>query len=200
MTATLLLVRHGQTDWNIEGRYQGQDGPGLNPSGREEVQRTLGILAAYPIQAIYSSDLLRSMETARLIGDALNLPVHSDSRLREIHQGVWQQMLYRDIERQHQERLQEFRRAPLTHSPPGGETLEQVTRRVLAALDDIAVQHPDQHAIVVTHKLPIAIVRCLLAGEMPTQVWSTLPSNAQIFPLSWPQPVCRQRFDTWLGL
>lgn len=199
MTATLLLIRHGETDWNVEGRYQGQAGPGLNARGREQAHELAGLLATQPVDMIYSSDLPRSMETALIIGESLNLPVRSDPRLRELHQGAWQEMLYLDIKQQYEDKLQAFRRAPLIYSPPGGETLEQVTRRVLEALDDIAAQHPDQQIVVVTHKLPMAIVRCLLAGEGPARVWDALPSNAQIVQVSWPQPVCWQHLKVWLS-
>jgi broad specificity phosphatase PhoE len=198
LTATLLLIRHGETDWNVEGRYQGQDGPGINETGRKQARDIAYALNSCAVSAMYSSDLIRTMETAYILGKSLDLPVRSDARLREIHQGKWQRMLYREIEQQFPEQLKQFRDSPLRCSPPEGETLECVTQRVLAALDDIAVQHPNQHVAVVTHKLPIAIVRCLLNGVAPTHVWRALPANAQMIPVIWPQEVCWQHFDLWL--
>ena len=186
MGTDLLLVRHGQTDWNVEGRYQGQDGPGLNAAGRAQAEAVARELAAARPEALFSSDLPRALETAQIIGRIVGLPVQLEPRLREIHQGIWQGMLYSDIQRQYGEALRRFREDPLHSPPPGGETLARLKARIIAALDDIAARRPDSRVVVVTHKLPIALLRCMEADCPFDRVWQMIPDNAQVITLRWP--------------
>ena len=199
MGAELVLVRHGWTDWNDEGRYQGQDGPGLNNQGQAQVQAVARQLAGRPAQALYSSDLARALETAQAIAEAASLPLHTDPRLREIHQGVWQGMLFDDIQARYSADLQRFRADPVHHSPPGGETLAQLARRFTAALDDYAVRHAGSRVIVVTHKLPIALVRCMATNRPPAEVWDAIPDNAQTISLVWPLRQGVPEVEVWLA-
>ncbi len=183
----LVLVRHGRTAWNDEGRYQGQDGPGLNAQGRAQAAATARALAqGPPAAALYSSDLPRALETAHIIGGVLGLPVQADPRLRELHQGAWQGMLYPDIQARYGQELQRFRADPWRYGPPGGETLAHLLERLAAALDDIATRHPHARVIVVTHKLPIAALRCLEAGRPLSAVWDAIPQNAEAVVFPWP--------------
>jgi probable phosphoglycerate mutase len=84
---TLILVRHGETDWNIAGRYQGQADPPLNAKGRAQAESVAAQLIGTHIDAIYSSDLQRARETAETIGTKLKRPVQIGKELREINQG-----------------------------------------------------------------------------------------------------------------
>jgi broad specificity phosphatase PhoE len=199
MSAELILVRHGRTDWNDEGRYQGQDGPGLNAEGRAQARATARKMAGREAVAVYTSDLERARETARIITEALNLPLRADPRLREIHQGVWQGMLFDHIQAEYAEALSRFNKNPVNNSPPGGETLAQLARRFTTALDDFAQSHPEGQVIVVTHKLPIAIVRCMAAGRPPTDVWDAFPDNAQALTFRWPLEVGVSDPECWLA-
>nr|WP_290665539.1 histidine phosphatase family protein [Ardenticatena sp.] len=175
---TIYMVRHGETDWNAEGRYQGQEDPPLNRRGREQARATAEKLAQEGITAIYSSDLKRAAETAHALAEHCNLPVHLDPRLREINQGVWQGVLVDDIRAQWPERFHRWQTAPWETSPPGGETLHDVETRILAALADIASRHPNERVAVFTHKLPIALMRIRLKGAPRDALWSLLPKNA----------------------
>ncbi len=200
MSTELILVRHGQTDWNVEGRYQGQAGPGLNERGRRQALEAARKLAGTPVEAVYTSDLPRAFETARIIADVLGAPVYPDERLRELHQGVWQGMLFSDIQTRYAETLRNFREDPVHHSPPGGETVAQLARRITNALDDIASRHPGKRVVVVTHKLPIAIIRSMVAGNPPHEVWNAIPENAQAIIVSWPlQTASARQPDAWLA-
>lgn len=199
MGTELILIRHGRTDWNDQGRYQGHDGPGLNAFGRRQAEEIAQKLSPSPIQALYSSDLPRAFETAEIIGDALNLTVSMDPRLREIHQGKWQGMLIDDIKTQYYETLERYYFDPAHNSPPGGEMMADLARRFVAALDDIAAKHQDQQVVIVTHNLPMAIVSCMEAGKPPKEVWGAIPENAQILHFWWPLDRDLADVETWLS-
>jgi broad specificity phosphatase PhoE len=200
MGCELVLVRHGRTDWNDLGRYQGQEGPGLNTLGQRQAGIAAKELSASSAQGLYASDLPRALETAQIIGEALNLLVRTDRRLREIHQGKWQGMLFEDIQEQYPQALQRFRSDPIHNSPPGGETVGELARRFVAALDDIAGKHRDQRILIVTHKLPMAIVKCMAAAKPPREVWENIPENAQVLPFWWPLERGVMDVEGWLSL
>jgi broad specificity phosphatase PhoE len=189
MFSDLILIRHARSTWNDEGRCQGTTvEPPLNPKGKLQAQIAAGEFYAAKIdaRAIYSSDQRRAVETAEAIGARLGLPVLTDVRLREMEQGAWQGMMYPDIKAQYGELYRRMYDTPWDMCPPGGETMEQVTRRVFAALDDIASRHINQRVLVVSHEIPIAIVRCAAYGPDLTRMWDFTPHNCQPSRVIWP--------------
>jgi broad specificity phosphatase PhoE len=96
------LIRHGQTDWNLSGRWQGQaeQAPGLNSTGRAQALAVSKLLPNMNFSAIYSSDLLRARQTAELLAIPQGLTVKLEPRLREMNLGAWEGMLSSDIEAQ----------------------------------------------------------------------------------------------------
>jgi broad specificity phosphatase PhoE len=182
---TLYLVRHGQTDWNVAGRYQGQLDPPLNHQGRQQAREMAVALADVGFDAIYSSDLARARQTAAALAALIGCPVQLDARLREIHQGQWQGRLIADIRQEWPDVLTRWERAPWQNSPPAGERLEQVQARLFAAIDEIVAHHPDETVAVFTHKLPIALLRIRHQGQPPERLWSLLPQNCawEVFQL-----------------
>lgn len=175
---TLYLVRHGQTPWNVEGRYQGQMDPPLTEEGHQQAATTAEQLAPLGFEAIYSSDLARASQTADALAAKLDMPVQFDERLREIHQGDWQGVVIDDIRKGWPDTLHGWESDPWQHHPPGGETLQQLRERVFTAIDDIAARHPGATVVIFTHKLPIALLRIRYQGHPPESIWSLLPKNA----------------------
>lgn len=157
---TLVLIRHGQTDWNVEGRWQGQADPPLNERGQQEAQRAAQELCKFEFAALYSSDLRRALETAQIIGKAIRSAAVPEPRLREIHLGAWQKMLSSDIQTQYPDEFQRWHSSPLSARPPGGEDILTLAARVLEAVNEIIARHPDQRVGVVAHELPIAVIVC----------------------------------------
>jgi probable phosphoglycerate mutase len=152
--ATLILVRHGETDWNRERRWQGHADTPLNETGREQARALARALNGEAIAAVYSSDLRRARETAEIVADGRGLPVLVDRRLREIDFGEWEGLRTVEIH----ERYPEFMAAwpPTDGRPfPGGETYGAMGARVVAALGEIARRHPDEDVVVVLHGGPI---------------------------------------------
>ncbi|MBI4926558.1 MAG: histidine phosphatase family protein [Anaerolineae bacterium] len=182
----LCLIRHGQTDWNVEGRYQGQSDVPLNETGRAQAACLAAQLQAERFSAVYTSDLQRAAETARILASPQGLPVHTDMRLREINQGEWEGQLVGVIQTRY-EALWKMRSAnPGSVRPPGGETVEEVSRRVCAALDELAERHPGGRVLVVSHGISIAVAICR-AHSMPiSQAYNHIPGNTVPIWLDWP--------------
>lgn len=176
---TFLLIRHGETDWNVEGRYTGQSDIPLNDRGRQQAQQLAAQLADSPPDVVYSSDLMRARETAEIMAAVWQLPVHTDARLREINQGVWEGMLFADIKAKFAQEFAARQANPLTVSAPEGETVGQVRERVLAAIDDIIRKHPGSQVALVAHGLALALVKAYVLNHPVTEVWDLIPPNAQ---------------------
>jgi broad specificity phosphatase PhoE len=146
--ATILLVRHGETDWNRERRWQGHADRPLNETGRAQARALAEELVSDPPEAIYSSDLSRARETAEIAGARLGLPVEVDPRLREVDVGEWSGLTMAEIETRYPEAIR--RRLDGGTGWEQGETYEQMAERVVAALHEIAARHAGR-ILVVTH-------------------------------------------------
>lgn len=175
---TLVLVRHGETDWNVEGRYQGQADPPLNERGRRQARGVGRELGRLGLDAIYSSDLSRAYDTALEVAKAAGLDVQVDTRLREIRQGEWQGLLVVEIECRYPETFRRWREDPTSATPPGGEDLFQLEERVLASARELVNSHPGQRMAIVSHKLPISIIKCHYQGIPLGEIWKLIPANA----------------------
>jgi broad specificity phosphatase PhoE len=149
----------------------------LNRYGHEQAIDLAHALAGINITAIYSSDLSRARETADALAQTLGLTVHIDVRLREIHQGEWEGLLFTNIQEKYAEELQKRRDNPMSVAPPGGETALQVTERVLSAMREINQKHPGGTVAIVSHGFAIA---CLLAHYQKRpmeEIWDLVPEN-----------------------
>jgi len=174
----LWLVRHGQTDWNREGRYQGQADPPLNAEGLMEAGHAAHALVGLPLAAVVSSDLQRAVQTAEVIARRMNLPVRVDSRLREVDLGEWEGIVFTDIQERYPEKIEARKREPLEFRPPGGESLREVARRVWQAADELAVKYPGKEVVVVSHGLALAALLARAHGEDLGAAYGRIPPNA----------------------
>jgi broad specificity phosphatase PhoE len=136
---TLLLARHGETDWNRELRIQGSSDIELNDLGRRQAQALAQELTDVDLDAIYASDLRRASATAAAVAATHGLEVTFDPRLRERSFGSWEGLTREDLE------------AMPDGSRHDGETDEEVRARMLAAVDDIAASHPGEQVLIVSH-------------------------------------------------
>jgi len=136
----LILVRHGVTDWNREGRWQGQLDPPLSESGRGEARRVAQRIVRDPglrPARIVASTLARALETARLIGQGVGVDVEGDPRLIEIGAGEWEGRTHAELEADDADRYLAWRASGGVGQPPGGEPIESATRRVVELLDEL---------------------------------------------------------------
>jgi alpha-ribazole phosphatase len=152
---TLFLARHGETDWNRDGRWQGQTDTPLNARGREQARALAERLGEEPISAVYASDLARAAETAEIVARRLGAPVSTDSRLRELHFGSWEGLTTMEIEERFPDEVARWRADDGSGAFAGGESYVEMGRRVVEALADIAAAHPSDAVLVILHGGPI---------------------------------------------
>ncbi len=151
---TILLARHGETDWNREGRFQGWADPPLNETGREQARALAEQLSDVPFEAVYSSDLRRAHETALIVAEPHGVPVVSDPALREIDVGSWSGLTRPEIE---------ARFPGAGHHD--GETRAEHLARVLAAVERIARAHPGERILIVSHGGSLRTLRRHAIGD-----------------------------------
>ncbi|HUG42608.1 MAG TPA: histidine phosphatase family protein [Acidobacteriota bacterium] len=167
----LILVRHGESAWNAEGRVQGQSDPPLSKFGRRQADAIAEELADRGIREIHSSDLRRAAQTANALAERTNLRVRLDRRLREIHQGLWEGRLRTEIKRKWPELVSEWEKDPWQCSPPEGETLQQVAARARSFLGDLLERSIDGSVAVITHKVPAALLTLQVSRADPSSIW-----------------------------
>lgn len=182
----LLLARHGQTDWNVQHRYQGHAQVALNETGHQQAAALGQRLAQEGIEAIYSSDLPRAWITAQAISKACNVPLQAEPRLREMDFGAWQGRAHAEIHARHTSSAPGSQE-PLSFAPPGGETLGQLAERVAAALEGARHAQQGKTILWVTHGGPLRTLLCLVLGlglehngQFRTQTASV--SELHVFP------------------
>ena len=150
--ARLLVIRHGETDWNAQRRVQGHTDIALNITGKRQASLLAQALADSPIQAVYSSDLLRAWETAQAIALPHDAPHHVFAALRERRFGNIEGQVFADFEEQHPEAAFHWRTRTPHWQPPGdGESLLALRERVERTVYDIAAHHPGQQVAIVSH-------------------------------------------------
>ena len=153
MPTRVLLIRHGETDWNALGRWQGNAPVPLNEAGLAQARALATYLAAQPwrIDVIYSSPLPRARQSAQAIADALGLPVRTDDRLREVDLGDWQGLNRAEVEAWDAERYAAYVPDWYNVAPPNGESRRALQARARAAFDDITARHPGATIAIVSH-------------------------------------------------
>jgi 2,3-bisphosphoglycerate-dependent phosphoglycerate mutase len=150
---TLVLVRHGETDWNRENRFQGHADIPLNEAGRAQARELVLKLGGENFQVVYSSPLLRAHETAAILAKSLGLDVERADDLMEVDVGSWSGLTHVEVEARFP---QGFRRwLEYGHGWDDGETYAELGTRVVSGLQRIAAAHPETTILAVTHGGPI---------------------------------------------
>lgn len=164
-----MLWRHGLTDWNVEGRFQGQSDIPLNDTGRAQAVRAARMLAALRPDLIVSSDLSRAAETADCLAELTGLAVSYDKSLRERAGGLWEGLTGQEMRYRWPARYEIW-------EPPDGDPAETVAERISDAIERAAAAIPaDGLAVLVSHGAAIRFGLARLLG-LPTQLWTVLGS------------------------
>jgi broad specificity phosphatase PhoE len=176
----ILLVRHGETEWNQVERFRGRTDIELNGKGQRQAEALAERLANWQIEAIYSSPLKRAVETARPIGGACGLAVESLPALTDVEYGAWTGQSPTQVEAEHGELYQAWLTTPHLICFPGGESLDDVRSRAMHALEDIRLQHADQTVVVVSHLVVIRVLVCAVLGLDNSAFWNIAQDTAAI--------------------
>ena len=147
----LILHRHGETVWNVEGRYQGQLDSPLTSAGLAQARGLAARLATEKFSALYSSDSGRARQTAEIIAAQTRHEIRTDAGLRERHLGSFQGRTRAEVKAGSLEDYRQLKSGGPDHAPPGGESNRALTARVTAALAVIAARHNGETIVVVTH-------------------------------------------------
>lgn len=159
MATDIYLIRHGQTDWNRDRICMGQSDIPLNAMGQAQARLAAERLCDHPISHIYSSDLRRTVETARPLAEALGLKTETDAAFRELDYGDWQGIPQDELPQRYPDAFRkDLRLDPLNFHPDGGERVKELYDRVTAAFERIVLDYPDQSLALVAHG---GVVRCL---------------------------------------
>lgn len=174
----LYIIRHGQTDWNLEGRIQGRRDIPLNATGRLQGLALAGGMKRRLVTAVYSSPQLRAMETAGFIGESQGVLVTEVPQLVEIGYGEWEGRSVEDILATDREIYEAWWQHPATVAPPGGETLNQVDERCRQAWKRIRGEIKGDTAVVAHGGTLAHFIVHLLEGQPETS--EIVVSNASI--------------------
>jgi phosphoserine phosphatase len=185
----ILLVRHGETPWNHEGRYQGRTDIPLSETGRHQVSALGERLKPVEIHAAYASPLSRARHTADAILRGRDLSLHIDEGLIEISHGAWEGQLASDVEISHAEMFGVWRSRPGRTSPagPGAETLGDVETRAWAVLERVCdALGPDQTVLIAAHDAVNRVLLCRVLGLPLDRIWSFRQAPAALNVLAGP--------------
>jgi phosphoserine phosphatase len=158
----LYLVRHGQTEYNEQQKMQGQTNSLLNQEGQDQARLIGRKLEGMHFAKIYTSDLKRAYDTAKIINEYLKLELIEDIALREIHLGLFEGKTMEQVKNTHQDILTHYDEMDFDFDLHQGESLNQFNKRIVAAFKKIASKHFNEDVIIVTHRGFIQILLCTL--------------------------------------
>jgi len=162
----LILVRHGSTIWNAEGKYQGTIDVPLSDKGRREAQMVAERLRNEDIKAVYSSELIRARETAEIIASPHNLPVKVIPELGEINFGDWEGLTAREIKDKYgEDAYRTWLEDPVNANISGGDHITEFAERVVQGFNKVIEAHPEDTVVVATHGGALMVLGCHLHGE-----------------------------------
>jgi len=176
----VVLIRHGQTEWNKSGRYQGQSNVPLSERGKLQAKILAERFPLPSVDVIYTSDLCRARETAEEVGRHFNVPVHPDSHFRELSFGDWEGLTYDQIVAEWPDAIETFFKRPDELQIPHGETFQQVQSRALGRLEELLKEHEGKTIVITAHG---AVLRSVIAGvlHMPLRyVWTIRQFNTAV--------------------
>ncbi len=176
----VIFIRHGQTEWNVTGRYQGQSDVKLTEEGKRQAVKLAGHFPVAEVAAIYASDLCRAMVTAETIAERFGLKVQPEPAFRELSFGEWEGLTYQQIVENWEDAMANFIQHPDIMEIPGGEGFPEVQLRAMQRLNELIQQHEGQTIVVVAHG---AVLRTMLTAalHMPLQyLWSIRQFNTAV--------------------
>lgn len=183
-TARLILVRHGETTFNLEGRWQGSGSdPPLNDRGRRQAEELARQLAGRRVAALYTSPQQRALETALILGRRLSLEPQVVAALHELAHGEWEGKTQAEVVARWPDAYRAYESAPLETPRPGGESYADLAERLWPALEELAARHRGHEIVAVTHGGPIRLVLSRVLGRPLTERHLFGVDNASAFAI-----------------
>lgn len=161
----IILVRHGETEWNKLGLCQGVSDICLSPIGNKQAELLADSLKDHDLQYIYSSNLKRAYETAKAIAKFHNAEVKIDPGFREMNQGVFEGLPFAELRETRGDLLRSWRADPENYRIPKGETLTEVQQRAYLSINNIIETHSPSTVLIVTHNFTIITLLCKFLGR-----------------------------------
>lgn len=183
MKTRILLLRHGETDWNAEHRMQGRSDIPLNERGRKQASFAAAFLADRTIDAVYASPLSRAAETAEIAKGKRNLPVIPEKGILEIDLGKWDGCTPEDMDEKFPGRYDIWRQSPDRAIPEGGETFRQVQERAVGAIERIAGENRGRTVLLVSHMGCITSALIRFSGKSLDTLWQIPIANCGLSEL-----------------
>ncbi len=178
--ARIILVRHGQTEWNREERFRGWVDIDLDETGVRQAGAAAQRIAQWDVAAIYSSPLRRAIATAQIIANRLSLPVVPLEGIIDMNFGIWQGLSIGEVKGKYPELFDLWRYSPQSLEIPEGEGLEDVRKRVVATIDELTVRHESATVALVTHRVVCKVLLCHLLGLDNSHFWQIAQDAASI--------------------
>lgn len=175
-----FIVRHGETEWNMQGRTQGHGDSKLTEKGRYQADKLGRRLLKFNIDCIYSSDLGRTIETSSILSSILNKEVEYTEGLREINFGKWEGMTIQEIKDKYNDIYTIWRNEPHNALIPDAENLIQLKERVLKTINDINKKHENSNIILVSHSMVIKVLLLSLLGSDLSNLYRIRQDNTAL--------------------
>ncbi|MZQ75183.1 MAG: histidine phosphatase family protein [Peptoclostridium sp.] len=154
----IYLTRHGQTEWNVQKRFQGHKDSALTETGVRQAQWLRDAIQNTPIDKVYSSPLPRAYTTARIITEGKGIEIESREGLKEMNFGVWEGMSESEIKVGSAEQLHNFWNRPHMFVPCGGESYEEASRRIITEFDGIVKSSSGSNLLMVVHGVVLKLI------------------------------------------
>ncbi len=175
----IMLIRHGETEWNVEEVFRGRIDIELNETGRRQAELLAGYLSERKIDAIYSSPLRRALKTAETISGYHGLDAKIAPGLIDFNCGEWQGLSLQEVKDSYKELYAEWASRPERVKIPGGESLNDVTQRAMKIVDDVIVKYGGI-TVLVAHRVVNKVLICALMGLDNSHFWNIRQDNCGI--------------------
>ena len=176
----IIVVRHGQTEWNRVVRFRGVIDVPLNETGLAQARAVGRRLAPLPISAVYSSPLSRALQTAQAIAEPHGLTVVPHAGLKDISFGAWGGLTPEEVQEKYPDLLPRWFAEPHLVRPPDGETLDEVRERLALFVQEIIARHADETVVLVAHQVVNRVLCCYLIGLDNSNYWRIAQDNCCI--------------------
>ena len=160
----IVLVRHGETDWNKSKKFQGQRNIGLNEKGRAQAEALASALKEEPLKVIYSSPIARAVETAEIINRYHNVSLEQRDGLKEMNVGDFEGLQLKDLAGDYSQFFQEWLEDAASVRMPNGETLQEVQERAWSVLEEVVDAHNEGSVLLCAHNFVNQMVLCKILG------------------------------------